>query len=509
MSIRSPKNWLVLLLVTLSAPLARAGDINWSGLYRFEGISTQNLELGGAQQSSTYGLTHLILRPSIVAADGLVIHSRFDIFNSPAYPNSQVGQVLGAGPRGPTGFSNTQTSSARDSNVMSNVESSDTIAVNELYLTWSSEFGSLIVGRVPLQFGLGMSYSAGNGDFDHWFDNRDMVGYKMVFGNMYVLPMYGLMEKGMQNGLQSGTYDYNTGGDLANSDDVTDYMVQFGYDNAESGINLGVFFLTRVASGNATDTPTGPNTNGEIGGPYGSNNADAEYKNTQWNVFFAREFSEFKFGIEAGFENGTLGVKTANTPGASVVGLSAFGFATEFAYKPTSSKNTWSLKTGVASGDQAGTDDRFEGFYFNRNYDVADLMFNRVLGADDFLRTQPLRGDYYTNGRTLTGSQVVDVETLSNAFYISPSFAHKYSDSFAMDTRLTYALLHSGPFKDTDIAKDLGYELDIAGTYKPYDRLTWRSGLSFLLPGQAFVGGDRNYDHNFAWGMYTKAAIRF
>lgn len=491
---------------------AQAANINWSGLYRAEGIETHNLELGSAEQTSSYGLHHLILRPSVVPADGFILRSRFDIFNSPAYPGSQVGQFFGAGPRGPTGKAPTNTTSARDSNTLARNEASDTLAVNELYLTWTHEFGSLLVGRAPLQFGLGMSYSAGDGDFDHWFDNRDMIAYKMNFGNVTLMPMIGKMSKGAQN----GPLDGGSGGDLGHNGDVNDYMMQLQYDNAETGTSAGIFYLNRIASRTGNDTPAGANGLGEIGGADSVNLQESSFKQTQWNVFFAREFKEFKGAIEAGFINGSAGVKTANTPNATQVGMASFGVASEWTYKPTASNYTWMLKTGVASGDQAGTPDQFEAFYFNRNYDVADLLFNHPLGLEDFLRTQPLRGNFIppnsatgAPARALTGSQVVDTETVSNAFYIAPSVARRFGDRWSMDTRVVYAFLHSGPLKEHPVDQDLGYEWDIAATYKPIERLSWRSGLSFLFPGRAFEGGDLGYESKFAWGIYTKAALRF
>ena len=58
-----------------------AADLEWNGLYRFEANHIEKSELSG-EATKDYGLHHLILRPKIVAADGLFITGRLDLFNS-------------------------------------------------------------------------------------------------------------------------------------------------------------------------------------------------------------------------------------------------------------------------------------------------------------------------------------------------------------------------------------------------------------------------------------------
>src|SRR3989344_5765070 len=95
------------IFITLSALLGCLflnstvyADIEWSGVYRFEGNHLKNSELGDRGKELGYGLHHLVLRPKIVAGDGLTIQGQFNIFNDATnYPNSQMGQVWGSGVR--------------------------------------------------------------------------------------------------------------------------------------------------------------------------------------------------------------------------------------------------------------------------------------------------------------------------------------------------------------------------------------------------------------------------
>ncbi len=226
---------LSFLVSTLFINSAMAGDLEWSGVYRFEGNFLKNSELDGDGKELTYGLHHLVLRPKIVAGDGLTIYGQFDLLNSTAEPNTQMGQVWGSGVGG------TPPTSASNSNTLGQTQKSETLEVTQLYLTFTQEYGSLLVGRAPLHFGLGMTHNAGRGLFDHYFDTRDLVGYKFVVGNLFFMPMIGKpSEKNINN-----------------SDDVNDYMFHFQYENPETDLEMGVYYWMRKASNQGSDAPAG------------------------------------------------------------------------------------------------------------------------------------------------------------------------------------------------------------------------------------------------------------
>ena len=87
--------------------------LDFSGNYRFEGFQMQNAELDSIDRDTSYILHHLYLKPKIIAADGLNIYSRFDLFNNGNYPNSQMGQTFGQSP------GNTASLPDSDANVLS------------------------------------------------------------------------------------------------------------------------------------------------------------------------------------------------------------------------------------------------------------------------------------------------------------------------------------------------------------------------------------------------------
>lgn len=468
---------LSLLTFGLFANSAFAGDLEWSGLYRFEGHFLKNSELTGDDREITYGQHHLILRPKITAGDGLTIYGQFNIMNSASYPNSQMGQFWGSGVGAPAAGA-----PAADSNAASSTQKAETIEVTQLYLTLTQEYGSLLVGRAPIHFGLGMTHNAGRGLFDHWYDTRDLVAYKFVIGNMFVMPMYG---KSSESNIQQ-------------PDDVNDYMVQVQYENPETDIELGVFYQMRKASGQGSDTPTGT----PLGGASASaSKSDVDTRTV--SIYALRNSENFRIGLEAAFQSGESGVQLNS---GDNVAWGGFGVAGEVEYRAQDSKWRWGLKAGTASGDDPGTDAKFEGFIFDRNYDVGMLMFNRPLGQNDFLRTQFQTGT--VRDATTNRINKADVEAISNVIYVAPSARYHFNDRWSLDQTIITGWLSENPIAGRDVSKDLGYEYDISINFTPRKGVMWMNQAGFLFPGGTWEG-DGQYGSKFAFGLATKAAISF
>ncbi len=189
----------ILAFLVLPLAAAQAGDLDWSGVYRIEGNIFDNAQVGtGDKKRKEYGIHHLILRPKIVGADGLYINSQLEVFNSNAGATgawgNQLGAVFGNGIND-NGTAITAGNSGT-SNTLSESQDPEQIVVSQFYLTFVQEFGSFIAGRAPVQFGLGMTHNAGRGLFDHYADTRDLVGYKVVLGNFFILPMIGKVNEG-------------------------------------------------------------------------------------------------------------------------------------------------------------------------------------------------------------------------------------------------------------------------------------------------------------------------
>jgi len=474
------KHLFLSIVLVFGTAAAHAGDLEWNGNYRIEGVTVKNPEMGDVERNKAYILHHLTLSPKIAAYDGLTIQGRFDILNSAAYPNSQMGQFFGSGVGTPGG------TTADNSNVLSDRQASDTIQVSELYLTYAHEFGVLTAGRAPLQFGLGMSYNAGEGPFDHWFDTRDLVAYKMSTGNLTFTPAFG---KVVEN-------------DPGFGDDIDDYMFTLMYENPETDLKLGVMYRQRHAGRHGNDIPGAPVFgDGASVSPQGA----APFKGEYWNIFFQRWIGDsFKIGVEIASQKGKTGVTSA----AGEVELDAYGAALEMDWIPKTSSWNFGMKAGVASGDDPSTPSSYEGFQFDRNYDVAFIMFNHPVGQYDIFRTAANRVVPATTIQQLPASRA-DEETISNVLYLAPNMKYKWNDKFDTQLGLTYARLNSDPVLGRSVDKSVGFEVDISATYKPFQNVLWVNRVGILAPGPAFEAGGQFPNPKTTYGLETKAAITF
>ncbi len=160
----------------LTSNTANAMSVDWGGTYRFEYITVDqpNLSSTTSRGTKSYFLNHLSLAPKIIAIDGLNIVANIEAFPSTAYPGSQLG----------SDFGNTSTTTSYSGGTSQGASS---VEVNQLYMNWNHEYGAMVAGRAPIQFGLGITHNAGNGLYDHWIETRDMVGYKFLIGNLSIM----------------------------------------------------------------------------------------------------------------------------------------------------------------------------------------------------------------------------------------------------------------------------------------------------------------------------------
>lgn len=449
------------LSAALLSPAAQAMSLDWSGGYRFEWTEVDRPSLGNPTQRKAYGTNYLYLSPKVIAADGVNVISRFDILSNSEYANSQLGEIWGM-----------QSGAATSNN-----QGTSSVNVSQLYLTVNQEYGALLVGRTPFEFGLGMTYSAGKGLFDHWYDTRDTVAYKIVVGDWFFTPSLS----------RKKSTDFGQGGSVS----MMGFHLQ--YENEESKTILGIFQETTKGTPGALGYSA--NQIAAYGGA-----AVTESMNVQrTNVVFGRGFDALSFKLEAGFQSGETGITTA---GGSSVDVNGFGIATEFAIPAKESKWDWRLRLGMATGDDDSRS--FGGYAFNQNYDVAMLMFNHRLGQKDFLGT-----DAYRFNNALSVGNSADDEYVSNTIYVAPSVNYMWSEKVDLRNTLVYGQLMQAFKNSVDSSKQLGLEWDIEVVYKHSDRIQWVNQVGLLFPGEAWKNGSDDLENGFTFGFASKAAISF
>jgi len=465
------------LLFIVTSP-AFAISIDWTGGYRLEVHDIDNPTLDtNAKQPKTYGLQYLYLNPKIVASDGINIIGRFDVLGNqtPAYKNSQLGSIFGSG------------GGTVEPKINSQNQESSGLSVSQLYLNVNHEYGSLIAGRAPFEFGMGITHNAGLGEFDHWYDTKDSAGYKFLVDNISFMYM---LSKVSQKDFGRGVT-------------ATDDTILFEYNNKDSGAQAGVIQQSRKSSLESNDalgtaiTPINPLP------PFATATLTGGWNTKTVNLFFARSWESFKFKLEASFLTGETGLMIGGQP----VNINANALAAELILlKQESSKWEFSTKLGYASGDKQNTVHIFEGYQYDKNYDVALLLFNHRMGKKDFLTTGIIHADA---GTGLNVGNSADDEAIGNVRYFAPTAKYQWNEKLDIKSTLIYAQLEVSPTLALDSSKDLGTELDIELIYKPRERITWSNQLGVLLPGTAWKDGASNLENKTNIGFSTKAAITF
>lgn len=470
----------ILLVLSLFGSLSHAVGVDYSGAYRFEftDISRPSLD-GDDSMGKSYGTHFLTVRPNILASDGINIISRLDFLTSKSldYANSQIGQTWGGSDYG-IGVSG----NAGANNITRSNQINTNVKIRELFLKVEEDNGVLLMGRAPYEFGLGITHNAGDGEFDHWFDTKDLIAYKFYVGNLSFMPML------------SRSFDRDPDKGQMNQEQSFEIM----YDNKDAGATIGLLFERK----NASASVVADNVNSDWALALNNGTAPTAsggFSYERSSFLLGRSWESFNFKIEAGFEKGNTGFRNA---GNEEIQLNAYGIAAEFNYKNPTSKWSYGLWTGVASGDNPSST-KFEGYQFDRNYDVAMMLFNHRLGQQDFLRTNIIKN------RNLTPENSFDDEAISNASYLSLRFDYDWKERWKWGGNLTYAQLMDKIDSASDMKKDLGLELDIRLTYKPREKISWVNEIGILSPGEAFRFGSSNLGNETTIGFASKAAISF
>lgn len=454
---------------------ALAISIDWSGGYRIEAHDIDNPSLdSNAKQPKTYALHYLYLTPKIVASDGINIIGRFDILGNQntLYRNSQLGAVFGSG------------GGTVEPKINSQNQETTSIGVSQLYLNVNHEYGSLVAGRAPFEFGMGLTFNAGLGEFDHWSDTADSIGYQIQSDNMTYMYM---LSRASQKNFGRGVT-------------ATDDTLVAEYNNKDTGSRVGILQRNRSSTPESNDAllagnPLPPFSTATLGGGWNTKTV---------NLFLGRTWDSLKFKLEASFLTGSTGLMKAGEE----IKFNSYGIASELDFKKHSgSKWSFGSKLGYASGDNPTTSGVYEGYQFDRNYDVAMLLFNHRMGQKDFLTTSLIHAD--TNGTNIGVGNSPDDEAVGNTLYIAPSATYEWNEKINIKSTLIYAQLVTSPTLTLDTTKDLGTELDIELIYRPRERVVWSNQLGVLFPGAAWKDGASNLENKTNIGITTKAAITF
>lgn len=515
------------ILSALVSTRAQALELDWSGQFRSEFNFVHNYSMdnsdagsnndlatrnpapggnvpggyyvpGGGQNDATWETLFLKIKPKLVVNDNVYIKSEWWL-GDPTFGF----------------FGNAAPYSIDQHQYYSTQSRGSYITAQRFWAEFLTDFGTIQVGRAPLDWGLGVVWNAGNHLWDHYESTGDSIRLISKFGAFSFIPSFTSISTG--NAVGGACFVVGSTGcnPTVGTGAVTNYSLILKYENPDEDFEGGVNFIKRIA-GAAQD----PNSGylGPQGTPQGMN------YNT-FDIYGRKKLGKFTFAAEIPLTSGYVG----STPDPSnFLDYSTYAVALEANYKSSDTFET-NLKAGHAPGQPNLVNpylDRYRAFFFNPNYHIAMIMFNYQL--------RNFSGASTLNNPALGQQALVSPydNPIVNANYVNIG-EQIHTDKWTFNGALIYANATNsaaagqyffnywdkriaGPVGSPKVAvkdqsSNLGVEFDLGATFQ-YDE-NFQFGLDFGLysPGAFYAFSNTGVDNatSLVFASTAKVGIAF
>ena len=471
--------WLVLLslgLIVAFSTSAMAVDVKFSGEYYAAGLymdktdlkkgSTTNLVADGP--STAFYFQRLRLKTDFIVSPGLTLTTRADIMERAwgAARTAGAGGVAQTG-AGPDGGLDTLSAGTKAEN--------ENIAFDWAYVTYVSSIGMFTAGYQQ-------DRAWGTVFGDNSYPNAKIT-YTAKVGNLAL---------GVQAG-KDNERSLRNGAGFAQSDNDRNFynaFVRYGAKNWEAGI-LFKYVDDRTQRNNAVGA--------------------APFRNKVW-ALNSLPYAKAKFGpvsvqTELQWTYGKLKAEESDAAAVTALIGSDTIDVNQFSYwiDATADFNKFYVGGSIAyaSGDDPGTADKLEGGMANGGLDWQPclIMFN----SDRSYWVGNLAG--YSNSRPVLagGNQATsNGAEFANGYLLQLRGGVRPVDKLDIMASFTYALADKtlGSFNAgrTWEGRDYGYEIDLTGTYKITNNLSYMLGGGYFFVGKYYkaeTGTDHDVNDNF------------
>ena len=421
---------------------------------------------GGGSQSANFQTLFMRVNPKVIVNDNVSIKSEWWIGDP----------VFGI-------FGNGTPASREQRQWLSSFTRGAPISAQRFWGEVSTDIGMVQVGRAPLDWGLGLVYSAGNGMWDRYPSTGDLVRMVTRFGAFSFIPT----AVHYSAGNTIGGACYVTGGVTCSptlgSGDVYDLSIAFKYDNTDEDFEAGVTYIKRII--NSAQDPfsgyLGVGTTADAAQVTGGSNINV------WDLYGKKKLGPVHLGIEVPIVTGHV----------SGFNYSTFAVAGEVKWQVS---DAWELfsKGGYVpgQGNYSGTNlPSLSAFYLHPNYRLGMIMFSYQLAAFGGPQTQ--------NNSNLSGGALSSpfYNPISNAYYgmlgagwniskfrlhtgviaaAAPQVARSGENFFNHWERRFVAAV-------ADQKNFLGVETDLGATYRWDDHLDIRFDMGLWMPGDFYA----------------------
>ncbi|MCM2276727.1 MAG: hypothetical protein NDJ89_01465 [Oligoflexia bacterium] len=481
------KNFLTLALAALlSTQAAQAIELHWSGQFWSEyhlvnnyvmdsADSAANLDAGrvsggeatgyyvpaGGQRDAAFQTLFFRLRPKLVVNDNIYVKSEWWA-GDPVF-----------------GISGNAVPYSRDQRMYySNQSRGALVSAQRFWAELLSDFGTVQIGRMPLDWGLGLVWNGGEALWSRYASTGDGVRLISKFGAFTFAPGYILYSTGNTIGGACTVGGPACSPIVNGKAAVADYSLALKYESLEDDFDGGVNFVKRLAGLNQDVYNLGIQGTG-VGTNYNT-----------WDIYARKRLGDLTLAGEVPITSGTVGGME----------YSSIAVAGEAEWRISDGWQT-QLRAGHAPGQPSSgsaNPDRYKAFFFNPNYRLGNIMFNYQLAN--------FGGNTGTN--TLDNPAASPAALLSpfdnpivNATYVSLGGTFK-TQKWAFNTGLIYAhasqaALAGEYFLNTwkrkmelassNQGKNLGIEWDFGVAFQWDDFLQFRVDGGWFFPGNYYA----------------------
>ncbi|MDP2314576.1 MAG: hypothetical protein Q8P41_16860 [Pseudomonadota bacterium] len=438
-----------LLALLLQSGSASATELTWDGFYRGRALAYDSLSLSSTN-ASTEGFSgsfdhRMSLRPAWLLSEHASLHAQVDLFPFQlwgAEPATYVDPVTGE---------ETAIATA-DGTATSGAGLVATRAWAEAY----TPIGRFALGRMPMQWGAGILWNDGNDPEDEYGDTADRLMFSTRVGPVFVF----------------GAYDVQFEGDVGFEDDMQSASLGIGYRSETAGVGLLNNYRYQTSK---------------------------QYKAYTGDIWAFTELGPVRAELEV---VGVVGGGDLET-GATGVDILAFGGMLNAAY--STDKLTLGIEGGFATGDADPADSSIRTFSFDRDHNVALVLFEETLPT-----LQAAVPNDSNQGRNTDAALLGD--GLSNVLYLRPAVKYHLLPEVEAELSWFTGTMAAGP-DTTDGRKGYGNEIDLSLRYDPHPHVWVKGSAGILLPGKYFTEyEDPDLGRGFekaSWGARLIGTVEF
>lgn len=442
---------LLLSLLTLLAT-ASAAEVEFHGHYRARGLLYDNLSLSDTNPNAlgrtSYADHRLRLSPTIHASSRVGVHAQIDMLPLTVWgdsTNTWTDPVTGdaiamayADGVVPYGDAEDGTSYLRN------------IQLTRAYADVYTEYGRLRFGRMPIDWGVGLLFNDGNDPLDEYGDTGDRLQFTTRVGPVYVMGAYEIINEGLLE--RDG-----------------------GIEDAMQAADLAVAWQTETLG-------------------VGLYNRYRFQRSPQFGAYNGSLWAHLEMGpanVDAEFV-GVFGRGDLDT-GVNDIQVLAGGAVLDGSIDID--KIYGGVQIGLATGDKEPNDNVLRTFAFDRDHNIALMMFEEPMPV-----LAPGVVNDANGGRETDAIRTGD--GISNALFLRPMLGYHLRPDLSAD--LAYIGARALQLPDDEQAnRGYGQEFDLSLTYSPFEHFSARGTAGLFLPGPYY----RNYEHETLGGDFDSPTL--